>query len=170
METDVDAQPDTVQKMTAQVVVTRNDKLTSGADVFEQVSTLEVHQYYPFESSYVMVETSYVQRVDKLVLTYESKDDAQPDTTLSLPLVREKIWRVNEYSVARVRQQEDVTVPAGTYKNAWKIEQTVTEGGQSSIDYYWYADGIGPVKAYSQAAYGTISLTTNIELVSAVIK
>jgi hypothetical protein len=138
--------------------------------VVELVSTVQNHIYFPFESTYTTVDTAYEREANNLVLTYERLDDTQPDTTLSLPLVRDKVWRISDYAVARVLQQEDVTVPAGTFRNAWKIQETFTEGSQTVQEYVWFANNTGPVKTYWQSAYGTASYTFTLELTSVTIR
>ncbi len=168
--TATDDQPDTVQTMTIQVVATGKDNLNSGEEVIELVNTTSVHMYFPFESTYTVIETTYEREAGSFVLSYESKTDSAPDTTLVLPLTKDKTWRINEFTVARVLQQEDVTVPAGTYRSAWKIEQTVNTGTQTFTQHWWYANNTGPIKAHWQESYGTAAYEFNLELTGATIK
>ncbi len=168
--TATDDQPDTVQTMTIQVVATGKDNLNSGEEVIQLVNTTSVHMYFPFESTFTVVDTSYERETGGFVLSYESKTDSAPDTTLVLPLTKDKTWRVNEITVAKVLQQEDVNVPAGTYRSAWKIEQTVNTGAQTFTQHWWYANNIGPVKAHWREPYGTAAYEFNLELTGATIK
>ncbi|MEN9978770.1 MAG: hypothetical protein ABIK38_00290 [candidate division WOR-3 bacterium] len=170
MLTVTDDQPDTMQTMTIQVVATGKDNLNSGEEVIELVSTNSVHLYFPFETTYIVVDTSYARETGDFLLTYESKTDSAPDTTLALPLTKDKTWRINEFTVARVLQQEDVSVPAGIYRSAWKVEQTVTSGAQTFTQHWWYGNNVGPVKAHWQESYGTANYEFSLELTSATIK
>jgi hypothetical protein len=170
LQTAGDAPPDTIQKMSLEVVASRKEKLTGGEDVVEMVNTMQVRMFFPFETTYTSVETAYVRQAGNLVLSYERRDDTQPDTTLSLPLARGKTWRINQYVVAQVLEQEDVTVPAGTYRNAWKIEQFITEGSATGQVYCWYANNIGMVKLLEQFSYGGTSYISTMELTSATIR
>lgn len=168
--TATDDQPDTVQTMTIQVVATKRDNLNSGEEVIELVNTISVHMYFPFDSNYTVIDTSYARETGSFVLSYESKTDSAPDTTLVLPLTKDKTWRMNEFVVAKVLQQEDVSVPAGTYRNAWKIEHTVNAGTQTYTEHWWYANNVGPVKVHWQESYGTATYEFNLGLTGATIK
>ncbi|MGQ9708355.1 MAG: hypothetical protein ACUVUR_05715 [bacterium] len=168
LETGTDAQPDTIIRMTAAFIANKNDKLSSGEDVTEMIATLESHYYYPNETTITQIDTSYTRETGNAILEYGSKDDTSPDTALVLPLEKDKTWHVNPGVIARVLIQEDVMVKAGTYKNAWKIEQTETGTGYKT--YYWYANNIGLVKIYNQHTEQSNTYTFNMELVSANIK
>ncbi|MEO0049518.1 MAG: hypothetical protein ABIK23_06725 [candidate division WOR-3 bacterium] len=163
-----DATPDTIQTMTINLLANKKDKLDSGEDVTEMVATVTTHIYSPTETTYTSTDTSYVQETSNAVLTYESKSDTAPDTSLVIPLAKDKTWHVNADVIAKVLDQEDITVTAGTYKKAWKIEQTVTS--LADKQYYWYANNVGMVKAYWEQDYGTAKVTFSMELTSATIK
>lgn len=163
-----DAAPDTIQTMDINQVANKKDKLDSGEDVTEMVTTMTFHIKYPVESTYTQTFTSYVRETDNAILTYESKADTAPDTSLVLPLAKDKTWHMSADVIAKVLLQEDVTVPAGTYKKAWKIEQSSTGGGEKQ--YFWYANNIGMAKVYWQETEGTATVTVSIELKSVTIK
>ncbi len=168
LETGTDAQPDTIQKITATTLANKKDKLTSGEDVTEMITTIEFHQYYPTETTFTQSETGYIRETDNAILSYESKDDTAPDTALALPLIKDKTWHVNADVVAKALDQEDVTVQAGTYKKAWKVEQTLT--GEDYKQYYWFANNIGMAKIYWQQTEQSATITFNMELTKATIK
>lgn len=165
--TATDATPDTIEKINVTVRATKKDKLNTGEDVTEMVSTMDVHIYYPMDTTYTGVDTSYIRETENAVLEYGSKSEIEPDTILALPLTKDKTWSNDSYKVI---DQENVTVPAGTYKKAWKIEHTTTEGGETYKEYYWFANNIGLAKVFWQQSYGTDLITFTIELVSASIK
>ncbi len=158
---------DTIQKVTIQTEARKKDKLTTGEDVTEFFSTDTIKMKIPYETTYVVTRSSYIRESGNYILTYESKSDETPDTTLVQPLAKDKSWRVNSTTTATVISQEDVTVKAGTYKNAWKIELN-TNGNKM---YYWYANGKGMVKGYMENEYVPgYKFILNMELTSATIK
>ncbi len=163
-----DATPDTIQTMTINLLANKKDKLDSGEDVTEMVATVTTHIYSPTETTYTSTDTSYVQETSNAVLTYESKSDTAPDTSLVIPLAKDKTWHVNADVIAKVLDQEDITVTAGTYKKAWKVEQSSTSGGEKQ--YFWYANNIGMAKAYWQETEDSATVTVTFELKSVTIK
>ncbi len=160
---------DTVQTMNMETKATKNDKLSSGEDVTEMVTTVEVHIKFP-DSTYTSVDTSYVRETGSAVLSYSSKDDQTPDTVLSLPLVKDKTWRISTDVTAKVVGQEDVTVTAGSYKNAWKVETVYGSGTGATTGYHWYANKVGMVKYHSEYSAGGYPVVVHGELTSANIK
>lgn len=54
---------------------------------------------------------------------------------------------IQAISDIQVNENEDVTVPAGTFKNALKITVTVKIGDTSMTSTLWIVDGIGIVKS-----------------------
>lgn len=165
-----DEPPDTIQTLQAQAQATRRTSLVAGGEVTEFVTTTQIQIRYPFDTSYTAVETTYHRETGNLILCYESLSDNEPDTSLVLPLVRDKTWRVNEAVTARVIGQEDVTVPAGVYRNAWKIEYTYSAGGQSFTQQVWYAGNVGLVKVQGVETYGAVTYEHSRELTSATIR
>ncbi len=168
MASPTDGTLDTIQTETRATVATRNDKLTSGEDVVEIVSTNLVTLRFPRESTFTIVETCYVRETGDMVLSYATKDDTEPDTTLVLPLSRGKTWNVGHGITAEVIEQEDVTVAAGTYKNTWKIKQR--ESGATEEIFIWLANRVGTVKIHSEWSSGGYNFTLHGELTSASIK
>jgi hypothetical protein len=170
MNTSTDGTPDTVQTLTINTRATKNDKLTSGEDVVQLIKVGTVHLRYPRESTYTVDETCYVRKTDKFVLSYDRKDDSEPDTVLALPLAAGKQWRINQELTAKALEQEDITVAAGTYRNAWKIETRAVSGGNTIIMFQWYADKVGNVQYHSEQSYSGYTFIYHGELISATVK
>ncbi len=141
---------DTLSTSVSHTEVTGTATLTGGEDVseFSHVETAYVH--VPFETTEVYSEMSYARQSGDYILGYDDLGDSEPDTALALPLEQGKTWTVSASGdttvVAEVVGREDVTVPAGTYADCWKVKMTLSVGGESQVIYWWYADGIGRVK------------------------
>lgn len=170
MTTSTDGTPDTVQTLTINTRATKNDKLSTGEDVVQLVKVGTIHIRYPRESTYTIDETCYVRETDKFVLSYDSKDDTEPDTVLALPLAAGKQWRVNQDMTAEALKQEDITVTAGTYRNAWKIETRSISGADTIRMYEWYADRVGNVQYHFEQTFAGYTFIYHGELISATIK
>ena len=69
---------------------------------------------------------------------------------------------------ATVIGQEDVSVAAGTYKGAWKVQ--VGRPGAAQGIYQWFARGTGMVKQYEDNTNLGYELVYDEELTSATIK
>jgi len=110
------------------------------------------------------VTTAYIKETDDAILSY-ADTTAAADTMLKLPLEANKTWIANTLTW-KVKEQVDVTVTAGDYKKAWKIEATKTIGDTISIYQQWFADGAGLVKQYvvTTDTTGPDSLFVNMEL------
>ncbi len=165
-----DAPPDTLQVGNMTTKATRNEKLASGEDVVELVKVGVFTNRYPRESTYTIYDTCYVRELSNMILSYDSKDDAEPETTLALPLAAGKTWRVTQELFAKALLQEDVTVRAGSYQNAWKIEMSEASGADTFRMFYWYANKVGNIKYHSEQDVGTSTFIYHGELVSAIIK
>lgn len=115
-------------------------------DVF--VSSSKTQNYiYPAPLDSVM-DSSYVYIVETkdAIISYSDKGR---DTILSLPLNKDKSWKqvyAGDTITYTVLEQEDVDVPAGTYKKAWKIEKKYKSNGIEFSPYFYYADGVGLIK------------------------
>ncbi len=163
-----DGTADTVQTMQMTTLANRKDKLHSGEDAIEMITTTINTIKIPRESTFTVVETNYVRETGNAVLDYDSKDDTEPDTILVLPLAKGKIWHIAEEILAEVMDQEDVTVAAGTYKKTWKIKQRET--GTDEEIYIWYANRVGMVRVHSEWSFMGYNFTMHGELTSASIK
>ncbi|MEO0079938.1 MAG: hypothetical protein ABIK44_04615 [candidate division WOR-3 bacterium] len=159
---------DTLMTSTIQTKVEREAQLNSGEKVREFSTTTTVHQRIP-DSTYTQTSTSYIRETGSMILGYESLADSVPDTLLVLPLTVGKTWRINQYATAEVVGQEDVTVKAGTYQNAWKIKTTTSAGITIEV-YSWYAKNVGHVKSHYELSIAGYTQIFHQELVSCEIK
>lgn len=161
-----DATPETAWTAENRSVVIRTDTLNSGLSVFVLAGTTTVHNMSP-DTTYVLHDTSYVQETETAVLSYASKSATYGDTTLALPLEAGKTWLQSMGSVTVV-QQENVTVPAGTYKNCWRLDAS---SGSSSVTLHtWYANHAGTVRSELITTGTGYTSTFITELTSAIIK
>lgn len=170
MSTRSDGSLDTIETTTSSTRATMNDKLSSGEDVVALVKIGTVHIRYPLETTYVISETCYARKAENFVLSYDSKNDPEPDTVLALPLAVGKKWRINRELTADVLQQENITVTAGIYPGAWKIEMLNVSGPDTFRIFNWYASGVGNIKYRSEHNYAGYTFISHGELVSANIK
>jgi hypothetical protein len=166
--------PDTLFTTRTKTEVTEKTTLFSGEEVSEFVNTDSTHTFVPFETTSVNVSRSYVRQDGDYILAYDSKDDAQPDTALALPLEEGKTWTIYSNAdtsvTALVLKRETVTVAAGEFKDCWKLEVTISTGGLGQKTYWWYADGIGRVRNYVESTNSGIKTVLENELVSSDVK
>ena len=159
---------DTTMTMTQKIEALKKDNLDSGEEVtcFQMTTTTTLA--FP-ETTYTTVDTGYLRKSGDYVLGYSSLGDTDPDTAFMTALAAGKTW-TSEGATYEVIGQDDVSVMAGTYKNAWKV--SVTEPPDTLIKtYMWYADGIGNVKSYMQHTPAPgYTVTYNNELTSATVK
>ena len=169
-----DAAPDTIQTSTGRSEVTGTAELTGGGEVVRFVHIDSTFLRTP-ETTYVSFDTSYARQTDSYILAYSSLDDTEADTALALPLELNKTWQVRVSGdttvTGTVVAREDVTVPAGTYRDCWKVEMTTTIGADTPLSmYYWYADGIGRVRWLMENTGSGYKTTARIDLAAADIK
>jgi hypothetical protein len=159
---------DTVETRTETNTALDKVNLSSGREVvrFRNDATT----YYPNEdSTYISTSYSYVAEVGDTVFYYANLDDTAGIVfMLSNPAVGQT-WSVNA-ATATVVGQEDVTVPAGTYKGAWKVKLSTNYGLFIMDIYEWFARGTGLVKVYSDFSSESYRTVYSSELTSATIK
>jgi hypothetical protein len=121
------------------------------------------------DSTSVTTSYSYAAEVGDTIFYYANLDDtAGAIFMMSNPQVGQT-WSAG-VTAATVIGQEDVTVPAGTYKGAWKVKLS-TDLGLFTVDIYeWFARGTGLVRVYSDATSQGYRTQYNSELTSATIK
>ncbi len=161
---------DTFQTITTAIVAQAKTTLNSGEEVVPFQSTVITRQFFPIVSTDTVIDTSYSREVGDVILSYESKSDASPDTVMVMPLEVNKTWHDGPNSTAQVVGQEDVTVAAGTYKNAWKIKYTEVSESDTMEMFQWYAKGVGAVKAHFEFSESGFNMIFHQELESATIK
>jgi hypothetical protein len=112
-------------------------------------------------------DTVYFREAGNAVLIYEDVSDAEPDTWMSLPLQEGKTWTYAGGTML-VREQGTVEVPAGTYKNCWRVEMlAVADQGAMSI---WFAPNVGMVLMEESYVYGGYTVGMRYELTYATVK
>jgi hypothetical protein len=108
--------------------------LDNGTDVFEMITTVT------FDDTLIpsFADTSYIDETEDYLLEYSTKADTVPsDTMLALPLEAGKTWA--DYEAIG---QENVTVPAGTFNDCWKVRGI----DNSDTMYMYLAPDVGMVK------------------------
>jgi hypothetical protein len=112
-------------------------------------------------------DSVYFREVGNAVLLYEDASDAEPDTWLALPLQEGKTWTYAGGTML-VREQGTVEVPAGTYKNCWRVQMlAVADQGGTSI---WFAPNVGMVLMEQSYDYGGYTYGMRYELTYAKVK
>ena len=159
---------DTIE--TGTIVTTAVDKATlaTGKEVVSYRRDTTVHLRTP-DSTWTSTSYAYYREDGDWILGYASLDDTTPDTVMVTTPSVGKTWHQGT-ATTEVVGQEDVTVPAGTYKGAWKVKWSASAGGTTFNMYYWYAKGTGLVKFYHEWTYVDFSHIYTEELTSAMIK
>ncbi|UCD20368.1 MAG: hypothetical protein JSU64_04310 [candidate division WOR-3 bacterium] len=110
--------------------------------LFEQVTSTD----WEDTSTAAWLDTSYLQENDGNVLFYNDLNDSEPDTLLVLPLVLGNTWTVRTEPwgdmTGEVLGLEEVSVPAGTFTESWRIRYT----GLDDTGYSWFGPDVGLVK------------------------
>jgi hypothetical protein len=155
---------------TGTVIITALEKanLTSGEEVVKFKNEVTMHMRMP-DSTLTNTTYSYMREAGDWILSYSDLSDTTADTAMVTTPSAGKTWHQNT-GPAEIVGQEDVTVVAGTYKGAWKVKATMTQGGSTFDMYYWYAKGTGMVKAHFESSSQGYSQIYNQELTSATIK
>lgn len=112
-------------------------------------------------------DTMYFSESGNAVLRYDDVSDAYPDTWLVLPLEEGKTWDYGD-GTALVREKGTVEVPAGTFKNCWKVE--MLGGGSMYQSFLWFGPNLGLVLMEQSYESQGSSITMRIELTSKAIK
>ncbi len=154
---------DTMIIGTFQREITGKDKI-GNEDVFVIITKDSLRHFDPTDTIIKRIDTAYIRETKDLILTYETKT-ATPETTLKLPLKKNKTWTTKlptDTVIYTVKDQEEITVPAGTYKKCWKIEKKTTiDNVPFNI---WLADGTGMVKVFAEATAQGETIKFLIEL------
>jgi hypothetical protein len=162
---------DTVQTGTVTNTALEKASLTNGKEVtkFKNESSVTV-RVGESTATHDTTTYSYMGEDGDAILSYGSLDDTLGDTVMmSNPSVGQT-WTQGSSATATVIGQEDVTVTAGTYKNAWKVKLSSTTGGYTTEMFYWYAKGTGLVAVLYDYTISGFRQVFNQELTSATIK
>ncbi len=157
--------PDTTITMTdtMKTEVTNKTTLNNNTEVYEVITT-----------SRTFADTSYQQKTDDYIFSYENKADTEPDTIIALPLEENKSWNIHKDSsyteTMKVLGKESVTVPAGTYDDCWKGLDIYTDGVRTETSYVWIAPDVGWVKMTMTEADTNFTMETKVELINVTIK
>ena len=119
---------------------------------------------YNFDTVYV--NTTYFIKEDTAYFSYDSLNQATGDYQGPVTVDIGTVWNANSMKF-EVTAKEDVTVPAGTFKNAYKIAMTTTT---SDTMWQWIAQGKGSVKSYFKAGDSSYSMETTTELMDYEVK
>jgi hypothetical protein len=125
----------------------------NGKTVYTCVTKTTNYNFLPSIDTVITVDTSYFCEDKDTIWSYESLSDTTPQIMMIKPLEASKTWQQifdDDTVTYTVKTKETVTVPAGEYKNAWKIE--VKTAGSTETQYMWYADGVGLIKLYAEYA------------------
>jgi len=106
-------------------------------------------------------ETVYFREAGNAVLIYEDSSVAEPDTWLALPLEEGKTWSYAGGTML-VRERGTVEVPAGTYKDCWRVEM-LPVADQLAMS-FWFAPNIGMVLMEESYEYGSYTFGMRYEL------
>lgn len=159
------ASVETTATGTTEVEVTGTRQLASGEDVAEFVTVITSHVRFPAPDTIVVHDTQYVRDTGDFVLAYDGLDDAVPDTVIALPLVAGRSWHAAESTIITVEAQEDVTVAAGSYPDAWRL--AVDNGSVLEVK-QWFANHFGLVKmTFAGEPQSGYRVESHTELVSA---
>jgi len=153
--------------LTGTVVTTAIDKatLTSGEEVVRFRNDATVHRRSP-DSTYTITTYTCYREDGDWILGYSALDDTTADTVMVTGPSVGKTWHQGT-ATAEVIGQDDVSVPAGTYRDAWVVRVTSDQGIEM---YSWYAKGTGLVRLHYAWAYQGYGQDYRQELTSATIK
>ena len=159
---------DTIETGTIVTTAVEKENLATGGEVVKCKDDTTIHLRTP-DSTYTSTSYAYYREDGDWVLGYASLDDTTADTVMVTTPSVGKTWHQGTATMEIVGP-EDVTVPAGTYKGAWKVKFSASAGGTTFNMYYWYAKGTGLVKFYHEWTYIGYSHILTRELTSATIK
>jgi len=161
---------DTFATMVQRVEITGTTTLAGGSEAAVVVSLDSMEtRIGPDASITVTYDTTYIVKRDSLVLSYDSLNDNTPQTILSLPITEGKTWDVwasgDEKVEAMVLGKEDAVVPAGSFKDCWKMKFTYTgPDPEELLMHHWVADGVGMVQYRMEMESGQFTITMGLRL------
>ncbi len=134
---------DTTSTGTTEILVTGKRQLAAGGEVVEFVMNWVRYTRFPSPDTISGADTSYYRDAGNCILSYASLSDTVPDTLLVLPLAANRSWHSGGSTVT-VEEQEDLTVPAGTYRKAWRLALDVND----LVVKQWYGNHAGLLKVF----------------------
>ncbi len=112
-------------------------------------------------------DTTYFEESGNAVLVHEDVSGADPDTWLSFPLEEGRSWSYYGGTML-VREKGTVEVPAGTYKNCWKIQMLSSKDQFQT--FFWLAPNVGMVLMEMAEESGGYSYSIRTELTYSTVK
>ena len=159
------AQPlDTWETGTITMTALAKANLANGREVVEFKQDNTFHYTHP-DSTVIDTAYMYMAEVGDSVKSYTSLNDTIGMIVMLLNPAANQTWQ-DSGATATVIGQEDVSVAAGTYKGAWKVQL----GTGSQGLYQWFARGTGMVKQHEDNTNLGYELVYDEELTSATIK
>lgn len=107
-------------------------------------------------------DTAFFRETGDAVLVYASRSETEPDTWLCFPLEQGRVWEYGNSAMV-VRGKETVSVPAGTYRNCWKV-QLLGLLDQDFDFHTWFAPDVGMVKTEMAIESEGYSYVSRLEL------
>jgi hypothetical protein len=159
---------DTFETSVTMTTALEKVNLTNGKEVVKFRSESAVHLRAP-DSTYTTTSYSLLREEAGAILSFGALDDTTGDTVIMVDPTVGQSWNQGS-ATAVVVGQEDVTVPAGTYRKAWKVKTVTNVGGITVVMFSWYARGVGNVKIRYEGEYQGYAQVYNQELTSATIK
>jgi hypothetical protein len=142
--------------------------LSSGREVVRFRSDVTTH-YRDGDSTTTTTDYFCAAEVGDTIFYYANLDDTAGTIYMMANPAAGQTWSAG-IGTATVVGQENVTVPAGTYKGAWKVKLSFNLGLVSGDVYEWFARGTGLVKMYAVTTSTGFQSTSSSELTSATIK
>jgi hypothetical protein len=133
---------------------------------FENDATFHIKT--PFHDS-TSTSYSFAAEAGDTIFSYAHLDDTASTIMMRSSPAPGQTWAEGS-AYATVVGQEDVTVAAGTYKGAWKVDLTSSIRGVTVDIYEWFARGTGLVKVYYEYTDEGYESVYSAELTSATIK
>jgi len=138
--------------------------LANGKEAFAYKSGM-ANSSYSFDT--MSVFTIYITKEDTAYFSYVSLSQVTGDYQLPVKIDVGTGWYANDMK-NEVTAKENVTVPAGTFKNAYKIAITTTTSNDTSWE--WVAPGNGDIKGYMQYGDSSYSSEMTYELTGYKVK
>jgi hypothetical protein len=158
---------DTVQTAVTTTTATAKVNLDNGKEAVRFATERTTH--FSTDSTVTDTLSTFVREEDGAIIVHSSLSDSVGDTLMMAEPEIGQSWSPG-FGTSLVVGQEDVTVPARTYRKAWKVK-TIMSFGIFSIEVYsWYARGTGNVKNHYEFTYEGQNQVYDEELTSATIK
>jgi len=121
------------------------------------------------DTTWTYTSYSFLREENEVILGYSTLDDSTADTVLVQDLSVGKTW--NQHGVTyTVVAEENVTVQAGTYKQAAKVKVPMSSGGFSYDMFIWFAKGTGLVQTKYEYTNAGVTSKYHEELTEVTIK